>query len=39
MRFDHAVACIQSNENFNDVVFIDESTIKIQTSAKRTMYT
>jgi len=37
-RFDHAIGCIQSNENFNNIVFTDESTIKIQTSARRTMY-
>ena len=37
-RFDHALQCMKTNENFDDVVFTDELTIKIQSSTRRTLY-
>ena len=37
-RLEYALKCIRNRENFHDVIFTDESTIKIQTYAKRSMY-
>ena len=35
---DFAVNCVRENENFDNVIFTDESNIKIQTTARRTLY-
>ena len=37
-RFDQALHCINTNENFDDVVFTDETAINIQLSTRRTLY-
>lgn len=37
-RFAYAVKCVKEKDNFNNVIFTDESTIKIQTSTRRTLY-
>ena len=35
MRLDYAIRCVQTNEKFEDVIFTDESTIKIQNTANK----
>jgi hypothetical protein len=37
-RLDHTILCMKRNDNFSDVIFTDESTIKIQNSSRRTLY-
>ena len=37
-RLAYALSCIKAQDNFHNVIFTDESTIKIQNSARRTLY-
>ena len=37
-RFDYAVRCVQTDEKFEDVIFTDESTIKIPNTANKCFY-
>ncbi|XP_071176442.1 uncharacterized protein [Mytilus edulis] len=34
-RLDHALKCLADNEQFDDVIFTDETTVKIQTTTGR----
>ena len=37
-RLENAIRCLETREQFNDVIFTDESTIKIQTSTGKCFY-
>ena len=37
-RYDYAINCVKSGETFDDVIFTDESTIKIETTSRRRLY-
>ncbi|XP_033744236.1 uncharacterized protein LOC117330127 [Pecten maximus] len=37
-RLDYAIRCAQTKEQFENVIFTDESTIKIQTTTRKSLY-